>query len=339
VRVLITRLSSMGDIVHAWPMADALAAAGGFELAWAVEACYRPIIAGHPGIATAIEADTGRWAHAPLSPSTWRAIAALSKELRAFAPEVVLDPQGLVKSAACGWLSGAARRVGLARAARRELAAGAFYTERVAPPAAARHVVDINLCLLFVLGIDSPSEGVPDATFLLKQAPSLAWRPEAASIALVPGSGKGGKSWPPAAFSELARRLSSQGKPVLVLWGPGEEALARKVAGGAGAGVRVAPPTTVLGLAAALAGCAAVVGGDTGPVHLAAALGTPSLAIFLCTDPIRNGLRGRCVNAVVRAAAGARRGSARTRPLGTATVDEVEAALKTLLQAAVRERS
>jgi len=89
----------------------------------------------------------------------------------------------------------------------------------------------------------------------------------------------------------------------------------------------LAPPTSLLELAALLARCAAVVGGDTGPVHLAASLAVPTVAVFVATDPERNGARGRRVRIVSAARPGAQRGRASSGALGEASVDEVFDAL------------
>jgi heptosyltransferase-1 len=297
VRVLITRLSSLGDIVHTLPLAATLRGAG-HTVAWVVEPEYLPLLTDATVIDRIVTAPTRRWRTGPFAPSTRAGIRAARDELRAFAPDVALDPQGLVKSAVWGWLSGSGRRIGFARRWRREAPAGLFYSETVRPPPEARHVIDLNLSLLTALAIEPPWGDQPDARDLLaRHCP--AW-PGArrAQVVLLPGTGRRRKTWPVARLADLARRCASEGIPAVVAWGPGERDVAELVARSAGPGVEVAPPTTLIELAVLLAGSAAVVGGDTGPLHLAAALRVPAVGIYVATDPVRNGPRGPCVRVI-----------------------------------------
>ncbi len=294
MRVLLTRLSSLGDIVHTLPLAAALRSAG-HAVAWVVEPEYLPLVAGWSGTERVVTAPTRRWRTGPLGPSTLVGIQATRDEIRRFGPDAALDPQGLVKSAVWGWLAGTGRRIGFARGWRREAAAGLFYSETVQPPPEARHVVDLNLSFLTALEIEPPWGGQPDARDLLVQQPPAGSGEREAPVVLLPGTGRRRKTWPAARFVDLARRCAGEGIPVVVAWGPGEKDVADLVARSAGPGVETAPPTTLVELAKVLAGSAAVVGGDTGPLHLAAALGVPAVGIYLATDPARNGPRGSFV--------------------------------------------
>ena len=328
MRILLTRLSSLGDIVHTWPLADSLAARDDVELAWLVEEPYLPLVERRSGVAHAIAVATRRWRRAPFAPRTWREIRATTRRLRAFAPELSVDPQGLVKSAIWPASAGVGRRVGLARGARRESAAGLFYTETIDVPVGRRHVVDRNLALARAAGADDTPGAIPDAGPLGDGA-APSWLP-AGAVALLPATAGGGKAWPGRCFAALACRLLAQGRRPVLLWGPGEEELARGIAAGA-AGALVAPPTTISSLAAALRHCSAAIGGDTGPVHLAAALKVPTVAVFVASDPERNGPRGERVRVLSGAAAGAGGGRARTRRERDVTVEDVEAAVEELL--------
>ena len=332
MRVLLTRLSALGDIVHTWPLADALTRSESpVELAWVVEEPFLPLVTAHPGVTRAIPVATRRWRHAPFAASTRREISEARRLLREFAPEVALDPQGLYKSAVWGWLSGAPERVGLARELRREALSGLCYTRTVAPPPGLRHVIDLNFSLAESLGRAAPYGASPDGTFLLRG--SSPWEGRAA-VALLPGTGGKGKAWPAESFTALARQTADRGLPVTVVWGPGQRALAESIVGRAGPGVALAPPTSLLELAALLARCAVVVGGDTGPVHLAASLGVPTVAVFVATDPERNGPRGPRVRVVAAARTGATGGRARSGAAGEASVAEVLDALMGALREA-----
>lgn len=294
MRVVLTRLSAFGDIVHTWPLAAALAAAG-HEVGWVVEEPLRALVEGHPAVARAFAVATRRWRRRPLAPSTLAAVFECRRSLRGWGAAVALDPQGLVKSAAWADLARIPRRIGLDRSVRRERLAGAFYTETVRPDPAPEHVVDVNLALLGPLGLPRQEGATPDGGFLLRdRAPRAAARP----VVLVAGVGQPRKAWPAERWSELAARLAGAGLPVVIAWGPGEERLARAIVDGAGRGSVAAPPTSIDDLAELLAGAAAVVGGDTGPVHLAASLGVPTVGVFVATDPRRTGPRGVRARAV-----------------------------------------
>ena len=323
MRVLLTRLSALGDIVHTWPLADALrGAVPDLVLGWVVERPFASLVEHHPAVTSVFTVATRRWRRTPFSTATRREVVATITGLRAFAADIVIDVQGLAKSAIWGWLAGARDRVGLHRSWRRELLAGAFYTRTVTPPASAVHVVDVNLCLGLPLGVVNASGSRPDGRFLLQHMSTPNPVPEN-TVLVLPATGGIGKAWPEEAYAELASRLVSAGRPVLVAWGPGEEEVARRIAGQAGTGVGVAPPTSILELAELMARCSVIVGGDTGTVHLGASLGTPTVAVFLTTDPERNGPRGTSVRVLSGAAGGARRGRARTAPRSTITVEEV----------------
>ncbi len=328
MRILLTRLSALGDIVHTWPLATALVAEHEtVELAWVVEEPFLPLVASHPAVRQAFPVATRRWRRHPGAAATRREVAAARATLREFSPDLALDPQGLAKSALWAALSGAPDRVGLDRAHRRELLAGLCYTRTLAPPPEARHVVDINLSLLAAVGRPAPFGAAPDGRFLLAGAAVAPERDSVTRVALLPATGGAGKAWPPESFAELAKRAVSAGMAPVVVWGPGERVLAEGIAAAGGRGVALAPATSIRELAVLLSGCAAVVGGDTGPIHLAASLGVPTVAVFVATDPARNGPRGERVRVLAAAGAAAGRGRARAEGSGGVGVETVFEAL------------
>lgn len=330
MRYLLTRLSALGDIVHTWPLAAALAQRG--DVIWVVEERLVPLVAFHPGVAEVVPVATKRWRHTPWGQTVrLEAKQALAK-LRTFAPEVALDPQGLVKSALWALLAGVPRRLGFAPSHRRELISGLFYTETVVPEAHVKHVVDCNLALAEALHLPVPYGATPDGSFLRPHLPPPP--PEAFAVLLFPGSGHPRKNWPPSLFAKLARRLHTLGLPVTVFWGPGEKPVAEGIVGQVPA-AHLAPPTDLLELASCLAHAQAVVGGDTGPIHLGASLGTPTVAIHTATDPERNAPRGPRVAVVSGAHSGARRGKAATGAARPVEVEEVVLALQGVLAKAV----
>lgn len=326
MRILLTRVSAFGDIVHTWPLAAALGAGDTrLRLGWVVEAPLVALVASHPAVARVFAVRTRQWRRRPFHPSTWRGLAAVVAELRQFAPDLSLDPQGLIKSAAWGVLARAGRRVGLGPLARRERIAGLFYTETVAT--SARHIVDINLELASAAGITPVPGSFPDGRFLLPSANPAGPR---RGVVLIPATGGPGKTWPISAFAELARRLAAGGEDVEIVWGPGEESVARAIAAGSDNAAVVSAPTTITELAAKLGAASVAVGGDTGPIHLAAALGVPTVALFLTTDPDRNGPRGPRVRVLSGARGSAARGRAHTSAAGPVTVEQVEEAIRSV---------
>ncbi len=203
----------------------------------------------------------------------------------------------MIKSAVLARSSGAPRVVGFSSRYARERAARLFYTDVYDPgrgglydPRETRHVVDINLGLLSVLGISEPAREFPieDAdTDVARQARQDAGGPYAL---LNPGAAWPNKRWPPARLAAIASALRARhGLRSIVLWGPGEETLANEVVAGADHAAIVSPRTTIADLVALARRAALMVSGDTGPTHIAAALGTPIVGIYGPTRPARNG--------------------------------------------------
>jgi ADP-heptose:LPS heptosyltransferase len=215
-------------------------------------------------------------------------VAAL-RASRAERCDVAFDFQDLWKSAVWARASGAPRVVGQA-GARREPWSRLLLGETVDDDDAV-HVIDRNLALLRAVGIDEvgtrefPLPG-PPLTATAKAALDAVGR----SFAILnPGGGWASKLWPPEHHGALARSLAQDGLVSLVTWGPGEQSLAdRVVAASGGIAVRC-PPTTLLDYVELARRAQVVVGADTGPLHLACAVGTPVVALFGPTDPARNG--------------------------------------------------
>lgn len=289
MRLLIVRLSSMGDIIHALPLAENAAAAGA-SVGWVVEPAFAGLLEGSPHVARVFLADTRGWRRRLLSGQTRRGVAALRAECRAFAPDLVLDAQGLFKSAVIARMAGSPV-VGLAFGARREPLSAALCGVRVTPGPEARHVVDRNLALLSPAGI-AVSVRAPDARYLLavprREAEAFVGALPPRYAVLHPGAGRPEKTWGEERFARLAAALAERGVVAVVSWGPGDEERAERLTALA-PGARRAPRLDLPGLARLCAGARLFVGGDTGPLHLADAVGTSTLALFGPTDPERNG--------------------------------------------------
>ena len=288
--IVIVKLSAIGDVLHGVPAAVALRQAfPAARIGWAVEGRAADVLAGHPAVDHLFRLPRG-WLKSP------RAVLDLRRQLHAFGPDVAIDMQGLLKSGVATWISGARMRIGPARPVAREHAWLA-YTHPVRP--AATHVVDRNRDLLGPLGLR-----LPPPTFAMPPWPvsRLRMRQWVASLRLPrppvvinPGAGWASKLWPVERFAATARALRRRlGQPALVVWGgAAERAAADAIAAGAGDdAVLVAPPTSLqdLGELCRLAGL--FVSSDTGPLHLAAAVGTPCVGLFGPVPAARNGPYG-----------------------------------------------
>jgi heptosyltransferase-1 len=286
-RILIVRLGAMGDVIHALPAASRLKYTfPDAWIAWAIEPPWAPLLDDSPSVDEVITVPTAAWRKRPLSFSTWSEVLALRRRLRAAGFDVTLDFQGLLKSATLAWVSGASRVYGFPRHELREPLARLFYSHGVDAPA--RHVVDKNLALAAAVGAQSgPVE------FPLPQGRPHPDLPEGEFVLASPVAGWKSKQWPPQYYARLAEVLQRRTGMTLVLdCAAADRAYCEQIR-------RLAPPaschlhvSTVEGLIAATRRARAVVGIDSGPLHLAAALGLGGVAIFGQTDPARNGPYG-----------------------------------------------
>lgn len=303
MRIALVKLSSLGDVVHALPVAATLRARlPGAHLAWIVERREAAVLAGHPALDEIIAVDTRQWrrARAPGEiAAAVRAVRALAGRLRAAAFDVAVDLQGLLKSGVLAALTRAPLRVGFAAGRCRERASACFTNRRVTPPPEARHVVDQYLALLAPLGVAEPVREFrlpadPETEAAIGDFFAAAGlKPRDGVVALNPGAGRADKRWPVPRFAELAGQLAAAGRQVVVVWGPGEEGAARAIVAGARSPrVVLAPPTDLRALIAALRRASVLVAADTGPLHIAAALGTPCVGLYGPTSAERNGPYG-----------------------------------------------
>ncbi|MBI2206538.1 MAG: lipopolysaccharide heptosyltransferase I [Candidatus Rokubacteria bacterium] len=302
MNVAIVKLSALGDVVHALPVASAIRAARpDARITWVVEARQAPVLREHPAIADVAIVDTRRWRRARTPrriSAALRGVSAMRRGLRARRFDVAIDAQGNLKSGVLTAMTGAPLRIGFAAARCRERANALFTNRRVMPPAAAQHVVDQYLALLTPLGLTPPARGefhLPwngAAEAAVDEAFGAAGlKSRDRLVVLNPGAARPDKRWVPERFRALAERIGRDGLGrVLVVWGPDELAVARAI--GAGGAAVLAPPTDLDGLIAVLRRASVLVAGDTGPLHLAAALGVPCVGLFGPTSAVRNGPYG-----------------------------------------------
>ena len=313
-RILIIRLSAMGDIIHTLPLLDALRRHWPEAwLGWLCEPGGAQLLEGHPLLDRLHVVPRQAWRE-----GKWKAIRgpmrSLINELRAQRYEIALDIQGLTKSAIWGRLAGVPRRIGFRGSEARELS-GLLATERVRPRPQALHVSRRNLALLAPLGIAETDPihfpvHLPEAA----RAKALAVLGDDPTplVIMSPGAGWATKIWAPERYGSLARQLVEEfGCRVGLAWGPGEKELVAKALATAyqnltgafdhailkqGPGIHVLPYTSFIELGAIIARARLFVGGDSGPAHMAAALNIPTVSMMGPLDARRNGPYGNhCV--------------------------------------------
>jgi heptosyltransferase I len=300
-RLLVVRLSAMGDIIHGMPAIAALRRAKpDLQIGWLVEERWAELLCARDSERLAARSEGkpladwvhvarfSGWRRALSSAETWREIRSCRHEVRARKYEVALDLQGAIRSALAARSSGSAIRIGSSQP--REGPARMFYTHSI--EARGAHVVDHALSLASQLAgraleyvqppfpVDPANEG-----WAAHQSEMLGGKPLAI---LNPGAGWGAKCWPAESFGTVARALAERGMAVMVNHGPGEEGLAESVRKSSGEGA-VPLKCSVGELIALTRRTRLFVGGDTGPMHLAAALRVPVVALFGPTRPERNG--------------------------------------------------
>ncbi len=285
MRLLVVRLTSLGDVVHAIPAVAALRRTfPAARIDWLVGDRCRELVELVPVV------DRCR-VTPPLRAAA--AFPRLVRTLRAARYDAAIDLQGLLKSAVLARGSGAPRVIGFGRGQVRERAARLLYTETPASGGPG-HVIDKNLALVAALGVERQPAEFPIAetpTDVVERArEGLGVRGARGFALLNPGAAWTSKCWPPERFGELARRLRRERDlPSVVVWGPGERERAARVVAASDAAAVSAPPTRVADLVALARAAEVMVAGDTGPLHIAAALGTPVVGLYGPTDPCRNG--------------------------------------------------
>jgi heptosyltransferase-1 len=299
-RLLMVRLGSMGDIIHTLPAVTALRRAfPEASIGWVVEERWAELLCTlseprsgrrsprRPLVDRVHTVNTKSWRRSLRSIQTWEQIAAGLSELRAQRYDVAVDFQGAVRSALLARWSGALAVYGVAQP--RENVASMFYTRQMI--ARGSHVVEQNLSLAEAVAkrtLELPKIEFPRDQTVEKQYPDRLQKNIGDFALLNPGAGWGAKQWPAERYGQVARELTEEGVKSLINYGPGEEALARAVevaSGGAAKGIA----SSLTELIALTRRARLFIGGDTGPMHLAAALGIPVVAIFGPTNPARNG--------------------------------------------------
>lgn len=345
-RLLIVRLGSMGDIVHTLPAAFALRQAfPEARLGWVVEERWAELLCTiseprsgpcsprRPLVDRVHVVDTKLWRSALASPQTWERAAAALSELRAPRYQIAVDFQGAIRSAVLARISRSPVIYGFAQPW--ENVASMLYSRQV--DARGGHIVEQNLSLaeavahrpLAMAKVEFPRDETAE-----KYTEAWLRREGVGEFVLMnPGAGWGAKQWPPERYAEVAQSLAQRGLQSVANFGPGEEALATAAKAASGGTIRVIG-CSLSQLIALTRRARLFIGGDTGPLHVAAALAVPVVAIFGPTNPRRNGPFGTR-NIVLRSPVSVTSHARRVAPdegMLEITVDQVLAAAQQLAE-------
>ena len=292
-RFLVVRLGSLGDVIHAIPAVASLRARhAAARIDWLVDPRYSAVPQMVRGVDQAIPIDTRGSAIDLL-----RTI----RRLRQAGYDAAVDLQGLIKSAVLARAAGARRTLGFPRERLREPIARVFYTETHDPGRDA-HVISKNLGLMRALGVEDVQVRFP---LNVPRTPAgdnaaAAFGPDGYAV-IHPGAAWPNKRWPAERFGAVAAGIRARiGVRSLVLWGPGEESLASLVAAASKGCADVSPRTSIVDLFAIVRGAKLMIAGDTGPLHVAASVGTPIVGLFGPTLAERSGPYSRADIALSR---------------------------------------
>jgi lipopolysaccharide heptosyltransferase I len=287
--IVLVKLSAIGDVLHGVPAAVALKRAfPAARIGWVVEGRSADVLAGHPAIDHLFRLPRG-WM------KSWQAVQSLRRQLGDFRADVAIDMQGLLKSGIATWLSGAAVRIGHARPESRE---GAWLAYNRTVPATAAHVVDRNCGLLAPLGVREAAPAFDMPAWPVSRHRVQEWlttlRLPSAPVVINPAAGWPSKIWAEDRFAAVARILRERhGLTSIIAWGGDRErAAAERIVAAAGQAAVIAPPTSLQDLGELCRQARLVISGDTGPLHLAAAVGTPCVGLFGPVPADRNGPYG-----------------------------------------------
>lgn len=298
MKVLVVKTSSMGDVIHTFPsIEDARRNRPDVSFDWCVEEAFAGIVALHPAIGTIHTVAIRRWRKAPFSPDTWREAAALRRALREARYDLVIDAQGLLKSALVA-RQASAPIAGLDRASAREPSATLFYDRKYAVQRGLHAIERTRRLFGLALGYEPDLSKLDSGIVPPPGGLSGAGGPTAF---LLHGTSREDKKWPVADWIETARLLVVKGMTPVTTWSnAAEKTVAEAIAAGE-PGTIVVPKSSLAEIAAIIGRSALVIGADTGLTHLASAFGLPTVAVFLSTEPGLTGPRGAYASTLLAA--------------------------------------
>src|SRR3990172_2607201 len=294
--ICIFRLSSIGDVIHTLPVAELLKARfPKARITWVAEKMMAPLLKHNPAIDQLILLDTKSWRRGFISPSVWKEVFRFLRYLRSQQFDVALDFQGLLQSAALARFSGSPRRIGMSRFDRKDRWSSFLLNEFSTQTALKHHIIEKNLALLERLDILPENQPLQFHMHPEQEAVDYVERElkklELQKFILVhPGGGWITKMWDVDKFAQLIDTIYTDLHiPTLLTWGPGEKHVSDTIARKCISPAMVSFSTNLSELIALTAQARLMISGDTGPLHLASALGVPVVGIYGPTDPARNG--------------------------------------------------
>ncbi len=291
-RILFVKTSSLGDVVHNCPaVSDAARHVPGAEIDWVVEESFAEVAELHASVRRVIRIALRRWRGAPLAPGTWSQARAFGEVLRGECYDVIIDSQGLIKSALVAALA-RGRRHGLDRESARESLAARFYDVAHTVPAGL-HAIERNRRLAAAALGYVPGPGCDYGLRIEQSASPRPRLPDSPAFALLlTMTSRRDKLWPEERWRGLGGWLKGQGIVCLLPWGSEEERSRCARIAAAIPGALVPERMSLAELARLARGARVAVGVDTGLAHLAAALGIPVLGLYCASSPALTGLRG-----------------------------------------------
>ncbi|MBZ0272935.1 glycosyltransferase family 9 protein [bacterium] len=293
--ILIVKLGAVGDCVHTLPILVALRDRfPDARIGWVVEPKSRGVVEDHPALDETIlfpRPEIQRLWHDGRARDAYRLWRTFARDLARRRYEIAIDFQNLFRSGLVAYASRAPRRIGFRRLREGNFA---FMNEHIVPPDTAKHAVEKYAALIAPLGARSIPDRIsihvpPDKKATVDRFIDAQLPHGAAVVAINPGASWPNKRLDPARYGTLAARLAELGAAPIVIWGPGEEALRDAVVAASNGAAVAAPPTDLKELAQLLSRCRLYVGNDSGPMHIAAAMGCGVVAVFGPSDPRRVG--------------------------------------------------
>lgn len=287
-RILLVKTSSLGDVIHNLPVVtDIMRNVPGAHIDWLVEEGFASLPRLHPQVNDVIPVAMRRWKRAPLQLATWREIGAFRADLSRRCYDLVIDTQGLLKSALLASKAQGAHH-GYDRLSIREPLAALFY-QHTHTVARQQHAVERNRQLAAqVLGY--AVQGLAEFGIRAPVLPTPDWLPAGRYVVLLHATSRDDKLWSEANWIALGSHLREQGMTCVLPWGSATEQERSLRLATAIPGAVVAPRLGLDNVAALLGGAYAIVGVDTGIAHLAAALHRPTIGIYTATDPLLTGV-------------------------------------------------
>lgn len=290
MRILLVKTSSLGDVIHCLPVVgDIRRALPQAEIDWVVEENYAPIPRLHPAIGKVIPLAWRRWRRQLGKRETWREMGQFRDALRATEYDWIVDTQGLLKSALVARLAKGRRVGGCAQGIREPLAARLY--DRCIAVEYAQHAVDY--CRAIAAGALSYAPDTPPDFGIRSATLAADWLPAGEYAVCLHAAGQASKLWPEERWIALGTALAAAGLRPILPWGTETERLRSERLAQSLPQACVPPPLDLAALAGLLAGARLVAGLDTGLTHFSAALGRPTLAIYIRSfDVVRAKLRG-----------------------------------------------